>query len=93
MEEKTHKCKTPAFREQARARARAQWTPEARESHSALIREKMLSPIVRENIRVGMQERRAQQLRNLVLAWRRASQSVRERFVAKFMISRQGEGS
>jgi hypothetical protein len=81
MDGETHKSKTAAFREAARARARAQWTPEARATQSKLTRKKMQSPIVREKIRLGLQASRAEQLRDLVGASRRASPGVRERFI------------
>jgi hypothetical protein len=93
MEEQTPKRRSAAFREAARARARAQWTPEARAAQSELTRERMRSPSVREKIRLGMQESRAEQLQNLVLAWRRASAGVRERFVVELLTTGWSEKS
>jgi hypothetical protein len=49
-EAKADRRKSPEFREECRARAQAQWTPAARTAQSALAREKLKSPVVRQRI-------------------------------------------
>ena len=73
--------KTEAFREAARARALAQWTPAARAAHSEL----MQSPGVRERNIAGtkLAKERATQLDTLRAAWRPAHESVRLQFLAE----------
>lgn len=73
--------KTEAFREAARARARAQWTPEARAAHSELMR----SPGVRERNIAGTKigKERGAQLDALQASWRCADKSVRLQFLAE----------
>jgi hypothetical protein len=51
---KIDKRRTPEFREAARARAAAQWTPSACEAQSELIRAKMAAPTVRQKISAGV---------------------------------------
>lgn len=76
---------TEARREEARARAAAQWTPEARAQQSELTRRKMNAPEVRERITAGTKiaSERALQIEVLRMAWERAEKSVRVKFLAE----------
>jgi hypothetical protein len=71
--------KSVAFREAARKRARAQWTPEAREAHAELTRKRMATEEVRQRILDGMGHGFA--LRVLREAWCRAPKAARDRFL------------
>jgi pantoate kinase len=75
--------KTEEFREAARARARAQWTPHARAAHAELMR----SPEVLERMLAGTKFAKecALQLRTLHEAWRASHESVRLQFLAEKM--------
>jgi len=77
--------KTEVFREAARARARAQWTPAARVAQSELTRQKMKAPGVRERIVAGTTQakKRALELGALRTAWRCAEENVRLQFLAE----------
>ncbi|MGO9685598.1 MAG: hypothetical protein ACLPTZ_24005 [Beijerinckiaceae bacterium] len=79
--------KTEAFREAARDRARAQWTPQARAAHSELMR----SPEVRERSVAGtkLAKEQATQLDALQTAWRRAHESMRLQFFAGIIRSNE----
>jgi hypothetical protein len=66
----------PEFREAARARAAAQWTPDARAAHGTLTREKM----------ARWREQRLSDL--LIEAWRKSDNAVRAQF--RVLIEKRG---
>lgn len=82
-EAKVDRRKSPEFREAARARALAQWTPEARAAQSALTRERMRSPAVRQRIKQEVVDRRERQLVMLRAAWKQADKQTRSDFLVE----------
>jgi hypothetical protein len=84
---KPDRRKSEEFRDAQGARAKAQWTPEARAAQSRLTREKMQAKEVRlrisDQIRAAAVRARETRLARLRDAWRRADKATRAVILAE----------